>query len=178
MRNFDYCDGYLYAIYNNSEVIVLDARTAMKVGTLDKGSVVTGGTLALCDVRCFEGKIYACNLAASGKELRIYVWDNKDSQARLFYSTTDLQGAARLGDCMEIVGNENDMWFAFCNDDGSTTRIVEYHRTNGSWTAKCTTATAGHTAHLLQPQRRQAIRPHRRKRTTRQRLEGIRLRRP
>lgn len=142
LRNFDYCDGYLYAIYNNSEVIVLDARTAMKVGTLDKGSVVTGGTLALCDVRCFEGKIYACNLAASGKELRIYVWDNKDSQARLFYSTTDLQGAARLGDCMEIVGNENDMWFAFCNDDGTTTRIVEYHRTNGSWTAKCTNATA------------------------------------
>lgn len=142
LRNFDYCDGYLYAIYNNSEVIVLDARTAMKVGTLDKGSVVTGGTLALCDVRCFEGKIYACNLAASGKELRIYVWDNKDSQARLFYSTTDLQGAARLGDCMEIVGNENDMWFAFCNDDGTTTRIVEYHRANGSWTAKCTNATA------------------------------------
>lgn len=142
LRNFDYCDGYLYAIYNNSEVIVLDARTAMKVGTLDKGSVVTGGTLALCDVRCFEGKIYACNLAASGKELRIYVWDNKDSQARLFYSTTDLQGAARLGDCMEIVGNENDMWFAFCNDDGTTTRIVEYHRTNGSWKAKCTNATA------------------------------------
>ena len=142
LRNFDYCDGYLYAIYNNSEVIVLDARTAMKVGTLDKGSVVTGGTLALCDVRCFEGKIYACNLAASGKELRIYVWDNKNSQARLFYSTTDLQGAARLGDCMEIVGNENDMWFAFCNDDGTTTRIVEYHRTNGSWKAKCTNATA------------------------------------
>lgn len=141
IRNFDYCDGYLYAIHNNAEVLVLDARTGQKVGTLAKGSVVAGGTLALCDVRCFEGKIYACNLAASGKELRIYSWDNKDAQPQLVYTTTDLQGAARLGDCMEITGTEGDMWVAFCNDDSSTTRIVEFNRKNGSWTAKCTNAT-------------------------------------
>lgn len=142
IRNFDYCDGYLYAIYNNADVLVLDARTGQKVGTLAKGSVVTGGTLTLCDVRCFEGKIYACNLAASGKELRIYSWDNKDAQPQLVYSTTDLQGAARLGDCMEIVGTEDDMWIAFCNDDNTTTRIVEFNRKNGStWKAKCTNAT-------------------------------------
>lgn len=142
IRNFDYCDGYLYAIYNNAEVFVLDARTGQKVGTLANGSVVSGGTLALCDVRCFEGKIYACNLAASGKELRIYSWDNKDAQPQLVYTTTDLQGAARLGDCMEIIGTEDDMWIAFCNDDNTTTRIVEYSRKNGSWSAKCTNATA------------------------------------
>lgn len=143
IRNFDYCDGYLYAIYNNSEVYVLDARTGQKVGALAKGSVVTGGTLTLCDVRCFEGKIYACNLAGSGKELRIYSWDNKDAQPKLVYSTTDLQGAARLGDCMEIVGTEDDMWIAFCNDDNTTTRIVEFNRKNGStWVTKCTNATA------------------------------------
>ncbi len=142
IRNFDYCDGYLYAIYNNAEVFVLDARTGQKVGTLANGSVVSGGTLALCDVRCFEGKIYACNLAASGKELRIYSWDNKDAQPQLVYTTTDLQGATRLGDCMEIIGTEDDMWIAFCNDDNTTTRIVEYSRKNGSWSAKCTNATA------------------------------------
>ena len=142
IRNFDYADGYLYAIYNNADVIVLDARTGAQVGTLAKGTVVSGGTLALCDVRCFENKIYACNLAASGKELRIYVWDNKDAQAQLLYSTTELQGAARLGDCMEIVGTEDDMWIAFCNDDNTTTRIVEFNRKSGAWTAKCTNATA------------------------------------
>lgn len=148
IRNFDYCDGYLYAIYNNADVIVLDARTGQKVGTLAKGSIVSGGTLVLCDVRCFEGKIYACNLAASGKELRIYSWDNKDAQPKLVYNTTDLQGAARLGDCMEIVGTESSMWFAFCNDDGTTTRIVEFNCKNGStWTAKCTNATVN-GAHL------------------------------
>lgn len=142
LRNIDYADGYIYAIYNNADVIVIDARTGAQVGTLDKGSVVSGGVLTLCDVRCLNGKIYACNLANASNALRIYVWDNKDAQAQLLYTTTDLQGAARVGDCMEIIGSESDMWVAFCNDDNTTTRIIEYHKVNGSWSAKCTNATA------------------------------------
>ncbi len=128
IRNFVYNDGKLYCVYNHSDILVLNAQTGEKLGFLPKNDIVKGGTLTLCDVKCLSGKILACNLAKQGEELRIYAWDNDNSYPTLAMSTTDIQGAARLGDCMELATTyPSDYWIAFCNDDGSNTRIVEYH---------------------------------------------------
>ena len=143
VRNFSYMNGKLYCVYNNSEIKVINSQTGADLGNLNLGDIVSGGTLTLCDVKCFNGHILACNLAASGKELRIYCWDNDQSTPYLLYSTTDLQGATRLGDCMEIVGDwSTELWLAFANDLGSETRIVEFCRKNGTtWSSKVTKAT-------------------------------------
>lgn len=143
VRNFSYMNGKLYCIYNNSEIKVINSQTGADLGNLNLGDIVSGGTLTLCDVKCFNGHILACNLARTGEELRIYCWDNDQSTPYLLYSTTDLQGTARLGDCMEIVGDwRTELWIAFANDLGSETRIIEFCRKNGTtWSSKVTKAT-------------------------------------
>lgn len=67
IRNFCYNDGKLYCVYNHSDIKVIDAQTGTDLGNLNKGEVVTGGTLTLCDVKAINGHILACNLAASEK---------------------------------------------------------------------------------------------------------------
>lgn len=133
IRNFTYMEGKLYCVYVNSKIIILNAQTGKKMGELStKG--VDEGTLRLCDVKAFGGKIYACNLATTAKSnhFRIYRWDNDTEDPKILLNTTDFQGADRLGDAMEIVGTPNtDAWFCFVrdNDDSKETRIVEYHQT-------------------------------------------------
>ncbi len=130
IRNFVYNDGKLYCVYNHSDILVLNAQTGEKLGFLAKNDIVKGGTLTLCDVKCNNGKILACNLAKQGEEFRVYAWDNDNSYPTLALATTDIQGATRLGDCMEFSQGSNypsDYWLGFCNDNGTDTRIVEYH---------------------------------------------------
>lgn len=128
IRNFVYNDGKLYCVYNHSDILVLNAQTGAKLGFLPKNDIVKGGTLTLCDVKCINGKILACNIAKQGEEFRVYAWDNDNSYPTLALSTSDIQGAARVGDCMELTGTyPSDYWLAFCNDNGTDTRIVEYH---------------------------------------------------
>lgn len=139
IRNFCYNDGKLYCVYDNKDILVLNAQTGDKLGFLSNGSVVGGGTLKLCDVKVIDGHIVACNLAVTGQALRLYCWDNDNALPYLLYETSDFQGAPRIGDCMEITGNlQNDVWFAFGNDAGGVTRIVEYNRKDGNWLAKNT----------------------------------------
>ena len=141
-RNFDHADGKLYCIKPAGSIDVLDARSGQVLKTLNNGGVVTTGhTLTLCDVKCHNGKIYACNLAGKDKELRVYVWDNEDGTPRLLLSSTDLHGAARLGDCMDVSGSDDNLWVSFANDDNTTTRIVEFNVTASGATCKVTNAT-------------------------------------
>ena len=139
IRNFAYKDGKLYCVYNNTEIIVLNAQTGEYLGKL-KDSNISGGTLRLCDVTVCSDQIIACNLAVQGNndEFKIYAWYNDTDEGRLIFNTYDFQGATRIGDCMEVTGNvDHDAWFAFGHDDGSTTRMVEYHQGN-PWEAKHT----------------------------------------
>ncbi len=141
IRNFCYHDGKLYCVYNTSEIMVLNAQTGEKLGSLSNGSVVTGGTLKLCDVKVIDGVVVACNLAlaANGEKLRLYAWDSDNSLPYLLYETTDFQGAPRIGDCLQMTGTfKSDCWFAFANDYDGVTRIIEYNRKDGSWLAKNT----------------------------------------
>lgn len=141
IRNFAYYNGKLYCVYNHAEIIILDARTGAKLGSLPLNDTVAGGTYKLCDVVVVDGHILACNLASS-TDLRVYEWASDTSEPSLLLSTTNLQGATRVGDCMEAYGSLNGtLRLTFGNDDNTTTRIVEYIRTGSSWSTSCTKVT-------------------------------------
>ena len=151
VRNFAYSSGKLYLVYNHSDIKVINARTFDDLGNLNKGGV-EGGTLKLCDVKECGGKIIASNLAiaANGEKLRLYIWDNDQSNPRVLAEISDFGGAPRLGDCIGFSGTLNSGKFAFGNDDGATTRIVEYTITNGvvNTTPSVKTVTTDGSTHL------------------------------
>lgn len=144
IRNFDYMDGKLYCIYNTGEIVILDARTGDRLGSLANGDVVSGGTLRLCDVKCHDGRIYACNLKGNAStQLRVYCWDNDSAQPTLLMATDDTQGVERVGDCLHVTGShDNDLWLAFGRHENSATSIIEFNRKNNTWTSKKVNATA------------------------------------
>lgn len=141
IRNFAYNNGKLYCVYDNSKILVLNAQTGASLGFLSNGDVVKGGAVALADVKVINNVVVASNIAvaANSQELRLYAWESDTAEPQLIYSTTDFQGAARLGDCLELYGTyATDCWFTFANDANSETRIVEYNRKDGSWLGKYT----------------------------------------
>ena len=136
VRNIAYKDGKLYCVYDHDNIKVISAETGDDLGNLKTGDICQGGTRRFCDVKVFNGHVVACNLALAGEELRIYTWDNDNAEPRLLMSTTDFYGAPRLGDCLEIAPNsnwDNNLWINFCNDDGSKTRVIEYHFDGNGW---------------------------------------------
>lgn len=150
IRNFHYADGKLYCVYNHNEILVLHAQTGELLGKLKTNDLIGPGALPLCDVKYNNGKIVACNLAVSGQTLRLYCWDNDNADPRLLFETTDFQGATRIGDCLELSGTvDSDCWYAFANDNGSVSRIIEYHQTGtGNWSAKNTEVGTGQGAYV------------------------------
>ena len=141
IRNFAYHNGKLYCVYDSKEILVLAAQTGKKLGVLSNGTVVKGGSATLADVKVIDGVVVASNIAtaAKGETLRLYAWESDEAAPYLLHETTDFQGAPRIGDCLEMSGNfKGDCWFAFANDDNTTTRIIEYNRKDGVWTAKNT----------------------------------------
>lgn len=150
IRNFVFHNGKLYCVYNHSEIKVIDARTGDDLGSLPVNDITAGGTLKFCDVKVIDGHIVACNLAGtSSVELRIYAWDSDTSDPYLLFNSSNFMGATRVGDCMELSGKfDSDLWITFAHDDGSTTRIIQYNRKNGSWNSKCTEVTEDGYNHL------------------------------
>ena len=141
IRNFAYNNGKLYCVYDNSKILVLNAQTGASLGFLSNGDVVKGGAVALADVKVINNVVVASNIAvaANSQDLRLYAWESDNAEPQLIYSTTDFQGAARLGDCLELYGTyATDCWFTFANDANSETRIVEYNRKDGTWLGKYT----------------------------------------
>lgn len=134
VRNFDYANGNIYCIYNNCEVRVLDARSGIYYKDLQApASVITGSAFQLCDIKCIDGGIIACNLvaSASGGELRFYQWANDNATPTLLYST---QVTERAGDCLGVAGTlSGTLRLVTGNSSGV---ITEYTRTNGSWSKK------------------------------------------
>lgn len=134
VRNFDYANGNIYCIYNNCEVRVLDARSGIYYKDLQvPASVITGTAYQLCDIKCIDGGIIACNLVttSSGGELRFYQWANDNAAPTLLYST---QVTERAGDCLGVAGTlSGTLRLVTGNSSGV---ITEYTRTNGSWSKK------------------------------------------
>ncbi len=151
VRNFCYNDGKLYCVYDHSAIKVINAQTGEDLGNLNETDICTGGTLKFCDVKCIDGHIVACNLAtaANSEELRIYCWDNDQENPYILYSSTDLNGAARIGDCIELGGSWSDLRVAFCVDQNSQTKVIEYRRnSSGAWSTVSTLITTDGSTQL------------------------------
>lgn len=142
VRNFDYANGKLYCVYNTSAIKIVDAQTGSQLGELSTTGI-SGGVVTLCDVCVHGGRIYASNLGNANSPLKVYMWENETSEPTLLLSTSELNDAARLGDCIDVYGTyPSNLWLTFANDDNTTTRIVQYNYRNGNWSNKCIKATS------------------------------------
>ncbi|MBQ9074111.1 MAG: DUF4623 domain-containing protein, partial [Muribaculaceae bacterium] len=132
VRNMTYNAGKLYLVYNHADIKVVNAQTGADLGNLNKGGV-EGGTLTLCDVKTCDGKIVACNLATTtnSNSLRVYIWDDDQSNPRLLLNTTEFGGATRIGDCLGFYGTWTSGKLVFGNYASDATRIISYAITNG-----------------------------------------------
>ena len=151
VRNFCYNDGKLYCVYDHTNIKVINAQTGEDLGNLNENSIVGAGTLKYCDVKCIDGHIVACNLATTNNsnDLRIYAWDSDSAEPYLVLSTTDFQGMTRMGDCMELGGSWSDLRVAFCVDQNSQTKIIEYRRnSSGAWSTVSTLVTTDGSTQL------------------------------
>lgn len=138
VRNMAYASGKLYLVYEHNTIKVVKSQSGDFLYDLDKTSI-NGGTLTLCDVGVFDGKVIACNLAEPKTgALKIYAWNNDQSAPTVVLNTTNLGGAPRLGDVMEFTGNWNSGKISFAHDDGVVTRIVNYAVSNGTISASPT----------------------------------------
>ena len=131
VRNFDYANGNLYCIYNNSSVRVVEARSGIYYKDLQvPASIVTGSAYQLCDIKCIDGGIIACNLVytSTGGELRFYQWANDNATPTLLFST---QVNDRAGDCSGSLSGKLNLVTG--NSSGV---ITVYTRTSGKWSTK------------------------------------------
>ena len=134
VRNFDYANGNLYCIYNNSSVRVVEARSGVYYKDLQvPASIVTGSAYQLCDIKCIDGGIIACNLvyATTGGELRFYQWANDNATPTLLFST---QVNERAGDCFGVSGSLNGTLNLVTGNSSGV--ITVYTRTSGKWSTK------------------------------------------
>ena len=135
VRNMTYNAGKLYLVYNHSDIKVVNAQTGADLGNLNKAGV-EGGTLTLCDVKYCDGKIVACNLAGNtSTALKVYVWDDDQSNPRVLLNTTDFGGATRVGDYIGFYGTWTSGRLVFGHYASDATRIISYAITDG----KCAT---------------------------------------
>ncbi len=140
IRNFAYYKGKLYCVYNTKKIKVLNAFTGEDLGDLNMDDTFTGGTYIFCDVKVYDGKIYACNLVTdpTTEKLRIYCWDDDQSMGYLLKQFDNIRDCERLGDRMNIQQDDDGLYFTFCNQNTSHTRIVEYRldKAKNSWTGQ------------------------------------------
>ena len=79
IRNMEYYKDRLFCVYEHSRIRVLSARDNARLLYDLSNEGVTGGAVALADVKEFDGKIIACNIITSeskDKILNIYIWDD------------------------------------------------------------------------------------------------------
>ncbi|MDD6132270.1 MAG: N-acetylmuramoyl-L-alanine amidase, partial [Bacteroidales bacterium] len=78
IRNMEYYKDRLFCVYEHSRIRVLSARDNARLLYDLSNEGVSGGAVALADVKEFDGKIIACNIITSestDKTLKIYIWD-------------------------------------------------------------------------------------------------------
>lgn len=135
-RNMDFGAGKLYVVNaEDGKISVVNAQTGEFVKELDMTGV-SDGTLKVIDVKYFDGKIVACNLATAttdaAKPLKVYVWDNDNAKPRVLLTTTNYDGKARVGDCIGLSGNlTNGYIFFAAGASGEQSEVLRYTISNG-----------------------------------------------
>ena len=135
-RNMDFGAGKLYVVNaEDGKIAVVNAQTGAYIKDLNMTGV-SEGTLKVIDVKYFDGKVLACNLAAptsdASKPLKVYIWDNDNAAPRVLLNTTDYDNKARVGDCLGVFGTLNDGYIYFAA--GSQTEqneVLRYRIKNG-----------------------------------------------
>ncbi|MGN0206117.1 MAG: N-acetylmuramoyl-L-alanine amidase [Muribaculaceae bacterium] len=153
IRNMDYYEDRLFCVYNKSVIRVLSARDNARLLYDLSNEGVSGGAVALADVKEFDGKIIACNIILSTsatKTLKIYIWDDvlnydqsKNAPTVVSIDVTslfDTYGITRIGDYVECDGNWNSGRLIFAalkdKDDGKTyPKIFEFPISEGTISA-------------------------------------------
>ena len=134
LRNMCYGDGKLFVVKPsaNSEILIIDARSGEKMGTVNTDGV-SGGVFSIIDVQYVDGKLVATNLTTDSAPLKAYVWNNGvNSAPTVLLNTTEVGGFARIGDTFSIKGNLTSG--SLCYAAGGTSeqnKIVTYKINNG-----------------------------------------------
>ncbi len=138
LRNMCYGDGKLFVVKpsENSEILIVDARSGEKIGTVNTEGV-SGGVFSIMDVQYVDGKLLGTNLATDAS-LKVYVWNNGvDKAPSVLLNTSDKNGFARIGDTFSVKGSLQNG--TLCYAAGSTSeqnKIVMYRITNGEANTK------------------------------------------
>lgn len=120
IRNMEYYQDRLFCVYEHSRIRVLSARDNARLLYDLSNEGVTGGAIALADVKEFGGKIIACNIILSTsatKTLKIYIWDDV-----LNYNQTKAPEVQSI-----------DVTSLFAEDSYAITRIGDYVECDGDW---------------------------------------------
>ncbi|MGM9841931.1 MAG: N-acetylmuramoyl-L-alanine amidase, partial [Candidatus Limisoma sp.] len=144
LRNMCYGNGKLFVVKPSAgEILVIDARTAQQVGTVNTTGV-EGGTYGVMDVQYVNGKLLATNLATvDAPLLKVYVWnDGYDAAPSVLLNTTDLAGFTRMGDTFSVKGDltSGELLYAAGNN-AEDNKIVKYALSNGVASTTPTTIT-------------------------------------
>lgn len=117
IRNMEYYKDRLFCVYEHSRIRVLSARDNARLLYDLSNEGVSGGAVALADVKEFAGKIIACNIITNESEdktLKIYIWDDVLNYTQtkapkvVSIDVTDLfttDKINRIGDYIECDGN-------------------------------------------------------------------------
>ena len=153
IRNMEYYENRLFCVYEHSRIRVLSARDNARLLYDLSNEGVTGGAIALADVKEFNGKIIACNIILSTsapKTLKIYIWDkvleydqsNNAPQVVSIDVTSlfDTYGITRIGDYIECDGTWDSGRLIFAalktKSDGKTyPKIFEFPVSGGKISA-------------------------------------------
>lgn len=120
IRNMEYYKDRLFCVYEHSRIRVLSARDNARLLYDLSNEGVSGGAVALADVKEFDGKIIACNIITSestNKILNIYIWDDV-----LNYTQTKAPKVVSI-----------DVSDLFTTD--KINRIGDYIECDGTWTS-------------------------------------------
>ena len=134
IRNMCYGNGKLFVVKPSAaEILVVDARTAQQVGTVNTTGI-DGGTFKVMDVQFVNGKLLATNLAtATSPILKVYVWnDGYDAAPSVLLNTTDFAGFTRIGDTFSVKGDltSGELLYA-AGSTSEENKIVKYAISNG-----------------------------------------------
>ncbi len=133
LRNMCYGNGKLYVVSpSTSQIFVLKAQTAELLYELDMTGV-SGGTFKVMDVKYVDGKVIACNLAATADlPIKIYRWDSDFSQATCILETTNRDGITRMGDTFDYDGDLTNGKFVFCaGGQTEENKVISYSISGG-----------------------------------------------
>lgn len=135
-RNMDFGAGKLYVVNaEDGKIAVVNAQTGAYLKDLNMTGV-TAGTLKVIDVKYFDGKVLACNLATASngtsQPLKVYIWDNDDATPRELLSTTSYNNNSRVGDCLGVYGTLSDGYIFFAaGAQADQSEVLRYHIKNG-----------------------------------------------